>query len=84
MTVPQSVTGVLRAVVSAKAKAVERGSRKVAICRASLSIRAVKVVMAASEETTRATHGVGVTSAVLSARWATSSKATCSCVAIMA
>jgi hypothetical protein len=50
-------------------------------CRASSSIRSVKVPK--SDDAIRATHGGGVTSAVLSASWATVN-ATCDCVAIMA
>jgi len=55
-----------------------------ATCRASSSIPMVKALMSAPDEDTRATQGGGVTSAILSASWATSSKATCDCVAIRA
>ena len=55
-----------------------------ATCRASSSIRVIKVWISASDEATRATQGGGVTSAILSASWATSSKTTCACVAMMA
>jgi hypothetical protein len=50
---------------------VERGrewlAESAAICRASSSIRPVKVLKSASDDATRATHGGGVTSAILPA-----------------
>jgi len=55
-----------------------------ATCRASSSIRAVKVQMSSPDEDTWATQGGGVTFAILSASWATSSKENCACVAILA
>ena len=62
----------------------ERLAESAATCRASSSIWAVRVLMSASDDATRATHVRGVTSAMLSANWATSSNATCAYVAIMA
>jgi hypothetical protein len=53
-------------------------------CRASSSIWSIKVLKSALDDATRVTCGGGVTSAILSASWATSSNATCACVAIMA
>ena len=66
----------------------ERGREGLAVSaatrRVSSSIRADKEWMSASDEATRATQGGGLTSAILSASWATSSRATCACVAMMA
>ena len=85
MTVPQSVTGVLRAVVSTKVNEDERGSRKVRLlAEPARSIRAVRMLMSASDDATRATLVGGVTSAILSASLVTSSNATCAYMAIMA
>ena len=55
-----------------------------ATCRVSSSMRAVKVHMSALDDDTGATQGDGVTSAILSASWATSSRAACPCVTVMA
>ena len=55
-----------------------------ATCQASLSMWAVKVQMSAPDDDTGATQGGGVTLAILSASFATLSRATCPCVAIMA
>jgi hypothetical protein len=54
-----------------------------ATCRASSPMRAGKVLISPGEETP-VMQGGGVTSAVLSTSWATSSRAACACVAIMA
>ena len=54
-----------------------------ATCQASSSIRSV-VLKSALDDATQVTHGGGMTSAILSASWATSSNATCAFVAIMA
>jgi hypothetical protein len=66
----------------------ERGQEafaaSVATCRVSSSRRAVKVQMSALDDDTVATQGDGVTSAILFASWATSSRAACPCVTIMA
>ena len=65
----------------------ERGRQELvesaATCRATSSIWMDKVQMSSPDNDTRATQG-GVTSAIISARWATSFKETCACVAIMA
>jgi len=53
-------------------------------CRARSSIRAVKVQISSLDEDTWATVGGCVTSAILSASWATSPKETFACVAIIA
>ena len=53
-------------------------------CRTSSSMRTVKILISVSDNATRATHGGGVPSAILSASWATSSNVTCGCVGIMA
>jgi len=55
-----------------------------ATCRVSSSMRAVKVQMSALDDDTGATQGDGVTSAILSASWATWSRESCPCVTIMA
>jgi hypothetical protein len=55
-----------------------------ATCRVSSSMRAVKVQMSALDDDTGVTQGDGVTSAILSGGWVTSSKAACPCVTIMA
>ena len=65
-------------------RAREGPAESAATCRASSSMRAVKVQISAPDDDTGATQGESVTSAILSASWATSSRATCTCVAIMA
>jgi len=66
----------------------ERGRKafaaSAATCRVSSSMRAAKVQMSALDDNTGATQGGGVTSAILSASWATSSRAACPCVPIIA
>jgi hypothetical protein len=67
VNVPKSVKNILRTVVSAMVNSDERRSQKMRLL-ASLSIRAVKLLMSSLDEDTRATQGGGVTSAILSAR----------------
>jgi hypothetical protein len=55
-----------------------------ATCQVSSSMNAVKVQMSALHDDTGATQADGVTSAILSASWTTSSRAACPCVTIMA
>jgi hypothetical protein len=54
-----------------------------ATCRASSLIRAVKILISTGEDTPVTQEG-GVTFAILSASWATSTRVTCACVAIIA
>jgi hypothetical protein len=54
----------------------------VATCKATSSIWSVGILMSSPDDDKRATLGGGVTSAILSVSWATSSKGTCVCVAV--
>ena len=84
MTIPQSVNNVLSAVVSVMVDAEEMFVESAATYRASLSIQVVQVLISSPNEDTRATQGGSVTSAILSASWATSSRGACAYVAIIA